>query len=130
MTKAELVAQIAKDTGLSKADSAKALASFIATVAKTLKKDGRVPIFGLGVYTVVKKPKRHGRNPRTGEPLIIKARKAIKFKPAKRLTDSLNNGNSPQRAHILRRLAQLGGSPSDIGNFNLIKPKIPKRIFS
>jgi DNA-binding protein HU-beta len=92
MTKAELITQVASDTGLTKADAQKAVTSLINSVVKALRKDGRLPLYGLGVFEVVKRPKRKGRNPRTGEPLTIKAHKAIKFKPAKQLKDSVNNG--------------------------------------
>jgi DNA-binding protein HU-beta len=92
MTKAELIAQVALDAGLTKADSQKAVTSLVSVVLKSLKKDGRLPIYGLGVFEVVKRPKRRGRNPRTGEPLTVKARKAVKFKPSKLLKESVNNG--------------------------------------
>ncbi|MDR2140648.1 MAG: HU family DNA-binding protein [Deltaproteobacteria bacterium] len=92
MTKAELTSIIAQETGLTKADAQKAVTSLVSTVLKTLKKEGRLALYGLGVFETVKRPKRRGRNPRTGEPLTIKAHKAIKFKPAKQLKESLNNG--------------------------------------
>ncbi|MDR1487065.1 MAG: HU family DNA-binding protein [Deltaproteobacteria bacterium] len=92
MTKAELISQVAKDSELTKAQAQKALESVISSVVKALKKDSRFPIFGLGVFQVVKRPKRKGRNPRSGEPLTIKAHKAVKFKPAKVLKDAVNNG--------------------------------------
>jgi DNA-binding protein HU-beta len=92
MTKAELITEIAEESGLSKVQSQKALESVISSIVKALKKDGRILVYGFGVFDVVKRPKRKGRNPRSGETLIIKARKAVKFKPAKVLKDSINNG--------------------------------------
>ncbi|MDR0621007.1 MAG: HU family DNA-binding protein [Deltaproteobacteria bacterium] len=92
MTKAELITQIAQEGGLSKAQAQKALESVISSIVKALKKDGRVLVYGLGVFDVVKRPKRKGRNPRSGETLIIKAHKAVKFKPAKVLKETINNG--------------------------------------
>jgi DNA-binding protein HU-beta len=92
MTKAELISQVAKESELTKAQAQKALECIISSVVKALKKDSRFPIFGLGVFQVVKRPKRKGRNPRSGEPLTIKAHKAVKFKPAKVLKDAVNNG--------------------------------------
>ncbi|MDR1576792.1 MAG: HU family DNA-binding protein [Deltaproteobacteria bacterium] len=90
MTKAELISQVALETGLTKVDAKKAVTSLIDSVVTGLKKDGRFPLFGLGVFDVVKRPKRKGRNPRTGEPITIKARKAVRFKPAKQLKVSVN----------------------------------------
>ncbi|MDR3134527.1 MAG: HU family DNA-binding protein [Deltaproteobacteria bacterium] len=92
MTKAELIAQIAQEGEISKSVAQNALESVISSIATALKKDGRVLVYGLGVFEVVKRPKRKGRNPRSGETLIIKAHKAVKFKPAKVLKDSVNNG--------------------------------------
>jgi DNA-binding protein HU-beta len=48
-------------------------------------------LFGLGVFEVVKRPRRKGRNPRTGETLVIKAHKVVRFRPAKSLKDSVNS---------------------------------------
>jgi DNA-binding protein HU-beta len=92
MTKAELITLIAQESELSKIQAQKALESVISSIVKTLKKDGRAMVFGLGSFDVVKRPKRKGRNPRTGEPLTIKAHKAVRFRPAKVLKDSVNNG--------------------------------------
>jgi DNA-binding protein HU-beta len=90
MTKSELVSQVATETGVSRTTVQKILESVISTTIKTLKKEPRFPIFGLGVFEVVKRPKRKGRNPRTGEPLTVKAHNAVKFKPAKVLKDAVN----------------------------------------
>lgn len=91
MTKAELITQISQESELTKAQSQKALESVISAIFKSLKKDGRLPVFGLGVFEVVKRNRRKGRNPRTGEPLVIKAHKVIRFRPAKSLKDSVNS---------------------------------------
>jgi DNA-binding protein HU-beta len=90
MTKLELIAQVAKETGISQVDSKNALESILAQITKTLKKEGRIAFFGLGVFEVVKRKKRQGRNPRTNEPVTIKAHKAVKFKAAKALKDAVN----------------------------------------
>jgi DNA-binding protein HU-beta len=91
MTKAELITQIAVDSELTKVQAQSALESVIASVFKTLKRDSRLPIFGLGVFEVVKRPKRKGRNPRTGETLVIKSHKVVRFRPAKALKDAINS---------------------------------------
>ncbi len=79
MNKTELVDAIAKDSGLSRADSARAIDSLVNTVQKTLKKGDDVAITGFGKFSVVKRGARSGRNPATGAPLKIKASKAPKF---------------------------------------------------
>jgi len=89
MTKTELVAQLAKETGLAKAQAKQAIESVLAQTVKTLKKEGRFALAGLGIFEVVKRAKRKGRNPRTGEPVTIKAHKAVRFRPSKTLKDAV-----------------------------------------
>jgi len=90
MTKAEFVDKLAQETGLTKVQAKEVLESFSAQATKTLKKEGRLALSGLGTFTVVKRAKRTGRNPRTGEAVTIKAHKAIRFRPAKTLKDFVN----------------------------------------
>ncbi|HXD55770.1 MAG TPA: HU family DNA-binding protein [Solirubrobacteraceae bacterium] len=79
MNKSQLVDAVASDSGLSKADSARAIESVLATVTKNLKKGEEVSITGFGKFSVVKRAARQGVNPRTGERVKIKASKAPKF---------------------------------------------------
>ncbi len=89
MTKADLVAKIAADTKLTKADSERALNAFLSNVTKTLKKEGKLALTGFGTFEVSKRKRRKGRNPQTGEVITIKARKVVKFKPGKVLKNSI-----------------------------------------
>ena len=79
MNKSQLIDAVAADSGLTKADSGRAIESFLDTVAKTLKKGDEVAITGFGKFSVVKRAARKGVNPRTGEAVKIKASKAPKF---------------------------------------------------
>ncbi len=81
MNKTQLVDAVASDSGLSKADSSRAIESVLATVTKNLKKGEDVSITGFGKFSVVKRAARQGVNPRTGERVKIKASKAPKFTP-------------------------------------------------
>lgn len=89
MTKADLVAAIAKETELTKADAERTLNAFLSNVTKTLKKEGKLTLTGFGTFEVVKRKKRKGRNPQTGDPITIKAHKVVKFKPGKGLRDKI-----------------------------------------
>jgi len=89
MTKTELISGMAKETGLTKADSERALNAFLAIAKATIKKDGRFPLAGFGTFVVVNRKARTGRNPRTGQPIQIKASKAVRFRPGKELTRSI-----------------------------------------
>jgi DNA-binding protein HU-beta len=79
MNKSELIEAVSKDSGLTKADTGRALESLISTVQKSLKKGDDVAITGFGKFSVVKRAARKGVNPRTGEPVRIRASKAPKF---------------------------------------------------
>ncbi len=90
MTKAELVAQIAKDAGITKAAAATAVNSFLGNITKELKKkDGKVTIIGFGTFSKIRRKARQGRNPQTGESIKIKASNTVKFKPGKKLKESV-----------------------------------------
>ncbi|SEM44249.1 DNA-binding protein HU-beta [bacterium A37T11] len=89
MNKADIIAQIAADAGISKAQAEKAVNSFTTTVTKSLKKGEPVILVGFGRFSVVKYSARKGRHPVTGEPLKIKAKKVAKFKAGHLLTDAV-----------------------------------------
>ena len=89
MTKTEFVDKLAKENGLTKVMAREVVESFLGLTIKILKKDGRIALAGLGVFEVVKRAKRKARNPRTGEPVVIKAHKAVKFRPSKTLKDAI-----------------------------------------
>ena len=90
MNKSELIERMASDADISKAAAERALESFTTSVQSTLKKGGTVALVGFGSWSVTKRAARTGRNPKTGEPLKIAARKAPKFSPGKALKDALN----------------------------------------
>lgn len=89
MTKAELIATMAGDAGITKAAAAKALQSYVTTVSRELKKNGKLGLVGFGTFSVVKRKAREGRNPQTGKAIKIPAKKVVKFKTGKGLADSV-----------------------------------------
>ena len=89
MNKAELIGAIANGAGLSKAEASKALDAFTGAVQKALKKGDKVTLVGFGTYSVGKRNARTGRNPKTGKPIKIAAKKVVKFKAGKGLADSV-----------------------------------------
>lgn len=89
MNKAELVARIAKDSGLTKADANKAVAGLIDNVTKALRKGEKVTLVGFGTFLVSKRRARTGRNPQTGAPLKIPARRVARFAAGKDLKASV-----------------------------------------
>jgi DNA-binding protein HU-beta len=89
MNKAELIAHIADEAGITKTQANSAIDSFVEVVAKTLKKGDKVTLVGFGTFSVSKRAARNGRNPQTGEAIKIKARKVARFKPGKDLSSKL-----------------------------------------
>ena len=90
MNKTQLIDAIAKDSGLSRADSARAIDSLVTTVQKTLKKGDDVALTGFGKFSVAKRAARTGRNPQTGQPIKIRASKAPKFTPGATFKTAVN----------------------------------------
>ncbi len=80
MNKGELIDAIAAETKLTKVDSKKALDAYIKATSDALKTGERVALVGFGSFSVAKRSARNGRNPQTGKPISIKAKKVVKFK--------------------------------------------------
>lgn len=85
MTKAELIAWVAKDCKLSKAVAEKALNSVTYNITRALKKNDKITLTGFGTYSVSRRRARKGRNPQTGAEINIKACNVPRFKPGKEL---------------------------------------------
>lgn len=90
MKKVELVEAVAEETGLTKADATKAIDTTFKAIANALANGDKVPLVGFGTFDVSERAAREGRNPRTGEPVTIAARKAVTFKAGSALKDAVN----------------------------------------
>jgi len=90
MTKADLVDKIHANTGLTKDEAFAYLETILETIKKTLETAETVKITGFGSFIVKKKENRRGRNPQTGEPITITARKILTFKPSTLLRQAIN----------------------------------------
>lgn len=90
MNKNELVAAVADESGLSKADAGSAVDAVFSAIEGALKSGDEVRIVGFGTFAVADRAASTGRNPRTGEAIQIKASKQPKFKAGKGLKDAVN----------------------------------------
>ena len=95
MTKAQLIDQIAGSTELTKQDCEKIVNSMFAAITKALQAGERVDIRGFGAFKVKDKAARQGRNPRTGETVLVPAKKVAAFKPSNEIGDLLNPTAAP-----------------------------------
>ncbi len=90
MNKAELIDAMASGSGLSKADSRRALDAFVEATEGSLKKGERVALVGFGSFAVNRREARKGRNPQTGKEINIPAKNVIKFKAGSDLSRKVN----------------------------------------
>lgn len=89
MTKAQLVSSIASDTQMSKHEVLKIVESFMKNVTKALTTDGKVTLVGFGSFSARERKAREGRNPRTGDAIMIPAARVPKFIAGAALKDAL-----------------------------------------
>jgi len=90
MNKGEMVESIATDAKITKAEAQAALDSVVGSITKALKKGQKVTLVGFGTFSTSKRSAREGRNPQTGKPIKIPAKKVAKFTPGKALKDAIN----------------------------------------
>jgi len=90
MTKADLVDKIHANTGFTKDEAFAYLETVLETIKKTLEAAETVKITGFGSFIVREKKSRKGRNPQTGKPITITARKVLTFKPSTLLRQTVN----------------------------------------
>jgi len=90
MNKGELIDAVSSSAGLSRADATKAVDAVLDNVTQTLSGGDSVSLVGFGTFSVKERAARTGRNPRTGEPIQIKASKVPGFKAGKALKDAVN----------------------------------------
>ena len=89
MNKTDLIDKIAASSGLSKADSKKALDATVAAIKEALVKGDKVQLVGFGTFSVNERPAHGGVNPATKEKITIAAKKVAKFKAGAELTEAI-----------------------------------------
>ncbi len=90
MTKVDLIAKVAENTGMSKKDSDAAVSAVFEEITNALKSGDKVSLVGFGIFSVKDRKERSGVNPSTHEKITIAASKGVSFKVGKGLKDSLN----------------------------------------
>ena len=89
MNKQDLIGQIADRAGLSRSDSSRAVETMLEVITSALKRGDEVRLVGFGNFSVTRRKASVGRNPRTGEPMQIKATSQPKFRAGKVLKDAV-----------------------------------------
>lgn len=90
MNKAGLIDNLSKKTNLSKRDIKTVINTYLEIATECMKRDEEIVIIGFGTLSTRHQTSRLARNPKTGVPVMINARKTVKFKPGKYLLESIN----------------------------------------
>lgn len=91
MNKAELIAQVAEKSELTKKDAEKAVSAVLAAIEESLTRGDKVQLVGFGTFEVRERAARKGRNPQTGEEINIEAARVPVFKAGKVLRDTVSS---------------------------------------
>ena len=89
MTKADLVAIMAKTAGGSKTAAEKALNAMVGGIFESLRRGRRVTISGFGTFVITRRAGRNGRDPRTGKAIKIPPAKVPRFRPCRGLKSTI-----------------------------------------
>lgn len=92
MTKRDIAEKIQAKTGMSNKESAEILEAVFSIMKNTLESGETLKISGFGSFEIKHKSDRIGRNPQTGEPMTISARRVLTFKPGSVLRQAINGG--------------------------------------
>ncbi len=87
MNKAELIEEVASETGLTKRTSGRAIDAVLSAISDSLAEGEKVTLVGFGTFGVRQRKARTGRNPQTGATIQIPAKKVPKFVPGKTLKE-------------------------------------------
>lgn len=94
MTKAELVEDVARAAELTKKDAERLVEIVFESIIETLNQGEKIELRGFGSFRVRERGARRGRNPKTGDPVSIPAKRVPYFKPGKELKELINVNNS------------------------------------
>ena len=89
MTKARLIIEVSKKTGLSKADTTLALEGMLRSIQRELHQGHKVTITRFGTFRIFQLKAREGHNPRTGEAMKIPERRIVRFRGGAKLKEDI-----------------------------------------
>lgn len=106
MTKADLIDEVSRTGSLTRKDSEIIVETIFTSIVDSLRAGDKIEIRGFGSFRVRQREARMGRNPKTGEPVAVAARKVPFFKPSKELRDGINAKDAGQAAAASAREAE------------------------
>ena len=90
MTKAELIEEVCRTGSLTRKDSELIVETVFRSIVDSLRAGDKIEIRGFGSFRTRQREARTGRNPKTGAPVAVPARRVPFFKPSKELRDGIN----------------------------------------
>jgi integration host factor subunit beta len=90
MTKAELVDEVGREAALTRKHSEVIVDAVFSTIVDALQRGDKIELRGFGSFRVRRRKSRTGRNPKTGQGVVVPAKKVPYFKPGKELRELLN----------------------------------------
>ncbi|MBD0373351.1 MAG: HU family DNA-binding protein [Pyrinomonadaceae bacterium] len=115
MTKADLVEDVARAAELTKKDAERLVEIVFESIIETLNKGEKIELRGFGSFRVRERGARRGRNPKTGDPVNIPAKRVPYFKPGKELKELINEEAAGGGGSTPSTSSQSGEAP-DAGN--------------
>ena len=95
LTKVQILDEVARQNGFTKRQSIEIIESLLELIKKALESGEDVMISSFGKFCVKKKKERRGRNPATGEEMMLRPRKVVTFKWSGKLKDKINSWRKP-----------------------------------
>ncbi len=92
LTKSQIINEIKNRNGYTKKESSDVVESILEIMKKTLESGEDVLFSGFGKFCVNQKRERKGRNPATGDDLMLRPRKVVRFRCSGKLRDKVNDG--------------------------------------
>jgi len=101
ISKTQIVDIVAEGTGLTKVETTAVIDGFLATINWAVSNDSRVALRSFGSFNPVQRRSRVMRNPRTGEKITVPAYRAVVFRPAKELRETVKQGLPEQKPEVV-----------------------------
>jgi integration host factor subunit beta len=99
MTKADLVEEVARATELARKDSEVIVEEIFENIIQALNRGEKIELRGFGSFRVRQREARRGRNPKTGAPVDIPAKRVVYFKPGKELKELISDRSAEENRH-------------------------------
>ena len=102
MTKADLVEDVSRVAEISRREGAAVVEALLASIVREMREGSRVEVRRFGTFGIRRRRSRLGRNPRTGEQVVVGPKKVVFFKPGKALQEIIQN--APESRSITEKI--------------------------